>query len=69
VTFSRSRDGYKDGDMRIRQNFIDWRPSGNQFIYQVSWGAFAHFAEENGKRIRPKTNFVRAQKKLTNIAA
>ncbi len=69
VTFSRQCDGHKHGDIRIRQNFIDWRPSGNEFLFEVRWEAFARFAEKNGRRIRPKTTLVRARKKLTAAAA
>lgn len=64
ITFSRRVKGTNHGQIRVRQNFIDWRPSRNKFVFEVSWEAFAAFAEDNGKRKRPKTTFVRARKKL-----
>ena len=64
ITFKRDVDNELHGDLTIRQNHIDWRPKGNEFIYRIAWGKLAEFMEANGKRIRPKTTAVKARKKL-----
>jgi hypothetical protein len=64
ITFKRDVDNELHGDLTIRQNHIDWRPKGNEFIYRIAWSKLAEFAEANGKRIRPKATVVKATKKL-----
>ncbi len=64
ITFRRSVDEGLYGDLTIRQNYIDWRPTGNEFIYRVSWDKLADFARERGRRMRPKATAVKAKKKL-----
>ena len=64
ITFKRDVDKELHGDLTIRQNHIDWRPKGNEFIYRISWKELAEFAEANGKRLRPKATTVKARKKL-----
>jgi hypothetical protein len=64
ITFKRDVDNELHGDLTIRQNHIDWRPKGNEFIYRIAWSKLAEFAEANGKRIRPKATAVKARKKL-----
>ena len=39
ITFSRSHNGYKHGDIRIRQNFIDW-PALNRLMADASQRRF-----------------------------
>ena len=68
VTFNRDVDGERHGALTIRQNHVDWRPKGNELVYRVSWDALARYAEECGRRVRPKTTAVRAKKKLVKAA-
>ena len=64
VTFNRDVNNERHGALTVRQNHIDWRPKKNEFVYRVSWDAFAKYAEENGRRIRPKATAVSARKRL-----
>lgn len=64
ITFKRNVNKGLHGDLTIRQNDIDWRPNGNEFIFRITWSKLAKFAEANGKRIRPKATTVKARKKL-----
>jgi hypothetical protein len=64
ITFKRDVDKTFHGDLTIRQNHIDWRPTKNEFIYRVSWDKLAEFAEAKGRRMRPKATVVKARKKL-----
>ncbi len=64
ITFRRILDEGLYGDLTIRQNYIDWRPTGNEFLHRISWDELARFAKSEGRRIRPKATAVRAKKKL-----
>lgn len=64
VTFNRDVNNERHGALTIRQNHLDWRPKGNELVYRISWDAFAGYAEDHGRRVRPKTTAVRAKKKL-----
>lgn len=68
ITFRRDVDSVLHGELTIRQNQVDWRPSGNEFIFRVSWRQFADFAQSNGKRVRPKTTAVKPRKKLKTVS-
>ena len=69
ITFSRVTDSGGFGKLTIRQNHLVWRRNGFEYVYTVSWDAFAKFAEDNGKREKPKTTAVRAKKKLVKAAS
>ena len=69
ITFKRDVNNVLHGDLTIRQNDVEWRPTKNEFIYRISWGKLAEFAEANGKRIRPKATAVKAKKKLNPAGA
>lgn len=64
ITFIRTVNGTRSGDLTIRQNHIVWRPAKNELVYKLSWDKLANFAENDGKKTRPKTTSVRAKKKL-----
>jgi hypothetical protein len=64
ITFKRAVDSKFHGDLTIRQNHIDWRPVNNEFVYRVSWDKFAEFAEDKGRRVRPKATVLKSRKKL-----
>jgi hypothetical protein len=64
ITFKREVNTVRHGELTIRQNDIDWRPKGNEFIYRVKWDKFAEFAVDKGKRLRPKATVVKAKKRL-----
>lgn len=64
VTFVRDVDGTKHGELTVRQNHLDWKPSNHEYVYRVSWDAFARFAEDANFRRKPKTTAVRSRKKL-----
>lgn len=64
ITFKRNVGKDLHGDITIRQNYIDWRPKNNEFIYRVSWEKLAKFAETEGKYMRPKATTVKSKKKL-----
>ena len=70
ISFKRSTDEGFHGELTIRQNHIEWRPSGNTYVYRVTWKQFADFAEEDRKkRVLPKATTVKARKKLKGSAA
>jgi hypothetical protein len=69
ITFKRDLDNVLHGDLTIRQNHIDWRPKGNEFIYRVSWDKLAEFAETKGRHMRPKATVVKSKKKLKPAGA
>jgi hypothetical protein len=64
ITFNREVDGIIHGDLTIRQNHIEWRPKGNEFIFRIPWAKLATLAETEGERVRPKATPVKAKKKL-----
>ena len=64
ITFKRKTDLGIHGDITVRQNHVEWRPKGNEFIFRITWDKLAEFAENNGQRVRPKTTTVKARKKL-----
>ena len=64
VTFVRKTSAGRHGSITIRQNHLEWLPSGGQHLYKIKWEMFAAFAEKKGKRIRPKKTSVRARTKL-----
>jgi hypothetical protein len=61
VTVERKRNHVLHGRIRIRQNYIDWLPSGSKKVYRVKWEEFANFAEERNRRKRPAMTFVKAK--------
>jgi hypothetical protein len=69
ITFKREVSTGRHGELTVRQNDIDWRPKGNEFIFRVKWDDFAAFAVDNGKRLRPKATVVKARKKLKPTGA
>jgi hypothetical protein len=69
ITFRRDVNSELHGELTIRQNQVDWRPSGNEFIFRVTWRQFADFAQEKGKRMRPKATVVKPRKKLKPVGA
>jgi hypothetical protein len=70
ISFKRSTDEGFHGELTIRQNHLEWRPSGNTYVYRVSRRQFAQFAEEDPKkRVLPKATTVKARKKLKVSAA
>jgi len=69
VTFTRKKGTITHGELTIRQNHIVWRPKGNEYVFNVTWEQLAKFAEENGKRVRPKKTPVKAKTKLKSSAA
>jgi hypothetical protein len=69
ITFTRKKGTTTHGELTIRQNHIVWRPKGNEYVFNVTWEQLAKFAEENGKRVRPKVTTVKARKKLKGSAA
>jgi hypothetical protein len=64
ITFKRNVDDSIYGDLTVRQNHLEWRPKGNEFVFRISWDQLAAYAEDSGKRSRPKTTVVKARKKL-----
>jgi hypothetical protein len=69
VTFTRKKGNNTHGELTVRQNHIVWRPKGNEYVFNVTWEQLAQFAEDNGKRVRPKTTPVKSKKKLKGSAA
>ena len=70
ITFRRTTDDGLHGDLTVRQNHLEWRPSGNTYVFKVTWKKFAEFAEgDKKKRILPKATTVKARKKLKGSAA
>lgn len=64
VTFGRKTDAGKHGSIMVRQNHLEWLSAGDQYLYQVTWEDFAQFAEDRGRRLRPKKTAVKARTKL-----
>jgi hypothetical protein len=69
VTFTRKKGTITHGELTVRQNHLVWRPKGNEYVFNVTWEQLAKFAEENGKRVRPKKFPVTAKTKLKGSAA
>lgn len=63
ITFTRKVDNHMHGEITVRKNHIDWRPSGNEKVFSVTWEAFSEFAE-SFKSKHTKTTPVKAKKKL-----
>ena len=61
VTVERKRNGGLHGRIRIRQNYIDWLPSGHQKVYRVKWEEFAEFAEERNRKKPQRMTFVKSK--------
>jgi recombinational DNA repair ATPase RecF len=61
VTVERKCNGVLHGRIRIRQNYIDWLPSGSKKVYRVKWQEFAELAEERNRRKRQAMTFVKAK--------
>jgi len=68
VTFKRKKGTITHGELTVRQNHLVWRPKGNEYVFNVTWEQLAKFAEENGKRVRPKKTPVKAKTKLKGSA-
>jgi hypothetical protein len=64
VTFRRRTTAGDHGSITVRQNYLDWRPSGNTIVFRVTWKQFGKFAEGKDKRIKPKKTAVRAKTRL-----
>jgi hypothetical protein len=64
ITFHRRTTAGDHGSITVRQNYLDWRPSGNTFIFRVTWKEFGKFAEDQDNRIKPKKTTVRAKTRL-----
>lgn len=61
VTVERRHDGELHGRIRIRQNYIDWLPSGNQKVYRLRWDEFANYAEQINRKKTQRMRFVKAK--------
>lgn len=69
ITFRRDVNDVRHGTLTVRQNHLDWRPANHEYMYRITWDAFARFVEQNGARLRPKATAVRASKKLVRVQA
>ncbi len=69
ITVERKSNGELHGRIRIRQNYIDWLPSGHQKVYRVKWQEFADFAEERNRKKKQRMKFVKAKAAFAGSAA
>jgi hypothetical protein len=61
LTVERRHNGQLHGRIRIRQNYIDWLPSGSKKVYRIKWDEFAHFAQQRNRRKVQRMKFVKAK--------
>jgi len=64
LTFHRRTTNADHGSITVRQNHLDWRPSGNTYAFRVTWEEFAQFAVGRDKRFKPKKTPVKAKTRL-----
>lgn len=69
VTVERKQNGELHGRLRIRQNYLDWLPTGHKKLYRVKWEEFAAFAEERNRKRKQRMRFVKAKAAFTSSAA
>jgi len=69
VTIERKRNGELHGRLRIRQNYLDWLPTGHKKVYRVKWEEFAEFAEERNRKKKQRMRFVKAKSAFVRPAA
>jgi len=69
VTVERKHGGELFGRLRIRQNYLDWLPTGAKKVYRVKWEEFARFAEERNRKKKQRMKFVKAKSAFVRPAA
>jgi hypothetical protein len=60
-TAERKCNGALHGRIRIRQNYIDWLPTGHQKMYRLKWEEFAAYAEDRNRKKKQRMTFVKAK--------
>jgi hypothetical protein len=69
VTVERKCNGELHGWLRIRQNYLDWLPTGHKKMYRVKWEELAEFAEERNRKRKQRMKFVKAKSAFAKPAA
>jgi len=69
VTVERKHNGELHGHLRIRQNYLDWKPTGHKKLYRVKWEEFAAFAEQRNRRRKQRMKFVKSKSAFVSPAA
>ena len=69
ITVERKENGELHGRLRIRQNYLDWLPTGHSKVYRVNWTEFADFAEGRNRKKTQRMKFVKAKSGFIKPAA